>query len=113
MLYEYFAKLDRVVDGDTVWLNVDLGFRVFARLDFRLYGINAPEMVGATKTAALASKVELQRLLSQGPLTVRTHKADATDKYGRWLATITVDAKTGPVEVNEALVAGGFAVRYP
>lgn len=113
MLYEYFAKLDRVVDGDTVWLNVDLGFRVFARLDFRLSGINTPEMIGATRTAAIAAKAELERLLRLGPITIVTEKPGATDKYGRWLATITVSTATGPVLVNEALVTGGFAVRYP
>lgn len=113
MIYEYRAWVDRVVDGDTAWLNVDLGFRVVVRVDFRLLGINTPELVGATRTAALASKAELERLLSLGPLTVTTYKPEPTDKYGRWLATILVQTPTGPLNVNEALVAGGFAVRYP
>lgn len=113
MIYEYFATLNRVVDGDTVWLDVDLGFRTYGKLDFRLYGINTPELVGATRMAALAAKAELERLLRLGPLTINTHKADAADKYGRWLATIIVHTKTGPLCVNEALVSGGFAVKYP
>lgn len=113
MIYEYFARLDRIVDGDTVWLNVDLGFRSSIRVDFRLYGINTPELVGATRTAALAARAELERLLALGPLTVTTHKPEPTDKYGRWLATIIVHTKTGPLSVNEALVSGGFAVKYP
>lgn len=113
MIYEYYATLDRVVDGDTVWLHVDLGFRSSLRVDFRLYGINAPEMVGATRTAAIASKTELERLLGLGPISITTHKADATDKYGRWLATIYVHTKTGPVSVNDALLSGSFAVKYP
>lgn len=110
MIYEYAAKLVRVVDGDTVWLDVDLGFRVRATMDFRLVGINTPEVVGLTKTAGLAAKAELERLLSLGPLTIFTVK---TDKYGRWLATIYVTTAGGShLSVNDALLAGGFAVPY-
>lgn len=46
MDYSYKAKLGRVVDGDTVWLDVDLGFNIWAHLGFRLEGINTPEVVG-------------------------------------------------------------------
>lgn len=113
MIYEYRATVDRVVDGDTVWLNVDLGFRVIVRVDFRLWGINTPEVVGLTRQEGLAAKAELTRLLSLGPLVVTTTKPESTDKYGRWLATILVSTPEGPLNVNEALVTGGFAVRYP
>jgi micrococcal nuclease len=113
VIYEYKATLDRVVDGDTVWLNVDLGFRACIRVDFRLYGINTPELVGATRTAGLAAKTALEQLLALGPITVTTHKPEPTDKYGRWLATIYVESPEGRVDVNYALISEGHAVRYP
>jgi micrococcal nuclease len=112
-MYEYDAKLERVVDGDTVWLVVDLGFRVSQRLELRLYGIDTPELVGATRTAGLAAKSELLRLCSLGPLRIRTYKAGVTDKYGRWLATLYVSVGGETLEINEQLVRTGFAVRYP
>ena len=43
-LYTYKARLSRVIDGDTVELNVDLGMSVSVKETFRLYGINAPEI---------------------------------------------------------------------
>lgn len=112
MIWEYLARVDRVVDGDTVWLDVDLGFRHRALIDFRLYAINAPETVGATRPAGLAAKAELERLLRLGPLRIVTFKADRTDKYGRWLATLFVETATGSLDVNAQLVRDGFAVAY-
>lgn len=113
MIYEYNAKLARVVDGDTVWLDVDLGFGVHANLDFRLYGINAPETIGVTKKAGLAAKAELERLLALGPLRIETYKADKVDKYGRWLASLFVKDLNGlELNVNASLEAGKFATSY-
>lgn len=112
MIWEYLARVERVVDGDTVWLDVDLGFRMRARVEFRLYGINTPELVGAERAAGLAARAELVRLLGLGPLRIVTYKDGRTDKYGRWLATLFVETATGNVDVNASLVRDGFAVPY-
>lgn len=110
MIYEYKANLVRVVDGDTVIPDVDLGFGIHANLDFRLLGLNAPEMVGATKVAGTAAKYELARLITLGPMRIVSTKSD---KYGRWLATIYVKLDDGSeMDVNATLVATGFAVPY-
>lgn len=110
MIYEYKAKLSRIVDGDTVWLFVDLGFKVTAELEFRLYGLNTPEVVGEQKVAGLLAKGELERLLGLGELRVVTTKAD---KYGRWLATLYMSQPDGTtVNVNQALLDSGFAQPY-
>jgi micrococcal nuclease len=109
MIYEYKADLIRVVDGDTVWLNVDLGFRTRVSVDFRVAGLNAPEVVGVTKSAGLAAAAELLRLLSLGPIRVVSEK---TEKYGRWLARLYVTTEAGEVDVNRALLDGGFATPY-
>lgn len=99
-MYNYQASLIRVVDGDTVWLRVDLGFRMFAELSFRMAGIDAPEMNQAGGAAAKARLTEL--MLALGPtFPIQTTKAD---KYGRWLVTIG--------DVNAQMIAHGDAVPY-
>ena len=124
--YEYAATVDKVVDGDTVHLvltqtyelDIDFGFNIIdhiafqktAHQDIRLYGINAPEMHGATAAAGLAAKNELIRLLGLGTLRVVIIKQD---KYGRWLGSIYVTPPDGAeVNVNQAMIDGGFAIVY-
>ena len=130
--YAYEATVARVVDGDTVHLNlskeftleVDFGFgikdtmtlRKSAEMDFRLYGINTPEThgtaatTGGQKAAGLKAQAELTRLLGLGKLRVVTGKPD---KYGRWLATIYVKQANGvELNVNDEMVKGGFAKPY-
>lgn len=126
MNYEYNATVVRVVDGDTVYLEltktfelpIDFGFYVKdvmkvskkAVIDFRLIGINAPEVRGPTAAAGKAATAELTRLLSLGSLRVVTTK---TDKFGRWLADIFVTGLDGvEFNVNQKMIAGGFAVAY-
>jgi len=104
------VALDRVVDGDTVWLYVDLGFNVRIALDFRLYGINAPELEGVQKPAGLASKAEVERLLGLGTLRIDVY---GIDKYGRWLAVIFVKQADGTeLNINQTLVTEGYAKPY-
>lgn len=97
MTYEYAARLVRVVDGDTLDLDVDLGFRTHVFERFRLLGYAAPETRepgGAAATAALRDRVG-------GALIVRTHKPDS---FGRWLADVFVDGQSVVLE----LIAGGY-----
>ena len=110
MIYEYRATVSRVIDGDTVWLDVDLGFNVQVRLEFRLEGLNTPEIVGPQKVAGLTAKAELARLLGLGPLRIVSTKKE---KYGRYLATLYVTPTGGSeINVNEALLSQGFAKPY-
>ncbi len=105
-MYQYKATVMRVVDGDTVDLNVDLGFRVTVTDRFRLYGIDAPELKYPTYDAGKAAALWLTELLPAGTaVTVETYKP-ATDKYGRWLATLHLDG----ANVNTALVDAGHAI---
>lgn len=108
-MFEYTATLDRVIDGDTVVLNVDLGFHMKANLTFRLLGINAPEMHGVTHDKGQASKDFLVNLLKDvKKLTISTH---AQDKYGRWLAKVSFVNSSGQiVSVNDTLLKEGHAV---
>lgn len=109
-MYEYRARITRVIDGDTVEAEVDLGFHVSILQTFRLHGINAPETRGPERSQGLESTRYLESLieiLTSGTsrLTIRTHK-DATEKYGRYLAELIA----GDVNINQALVSSGHAV---
>lgn len=111
--YQYKAKLVRVVDGDTVWLDVDVGFRTIVSIDFRLYGINAPETKGPTKAAGLAATQFLSSFLSGSDkdLVVESVK---TEKFGRWLGTIWVHTfgKSDWASANQAMLDNNHAVVY-
>lgn len=103
--YLYNAKVVSVTDGDTVVLDVDVGFHMTMRGAFRLYGINAPE---TSTSEGLASKAYLKDRLPVGTqIVVQTHK-NSQEKYGRYLAKIFLN----DVNLNEEMVAKGLAVNY-
>jgi micrococcal nuclease len=109
-MYEYQATVVDVIDGDTVRLDVDLGFSIRQRMALRLYGINAPEMVGATKAAGVLARLFLMAMFPlDGRVTIRTFK-DKTDKYGRILADIFTQNDLVPV--SKRMVDAGHAVAY-
>jgi micrococcal nuclease len=104
MTYEYNAKVVRWVDGDTVELDVDLGFRLRFQDHFRLDGIDTPER---GKDGYLAAKLRAGVLAPVGSdVFIQTSKSD---KYGRYLAAVW--PPVGP-PVNVALVNEGLAVPY-
>jgi len=109
-MYQYKATVVRVVDGDTVRFKVDVGFYVTFEENFRLAGINAPELHDSNiqvKEAAHAAKDYLVELLPVGStVTILTGK---TEKYGRWLATVVTS--TG-LNVGDELVKRGYAKDY-
>lgn len=103
--YLYKVTVDQVVDGDTVWLTVDLGFYIDHRTKIRMAGINAPELstdAGKTASAALSAFIQAH----PGQWTAQTFKT-GEDKYGRWLCTLFAPDGT---DVNEWMLANGYAV---
>lgn len=114
-MYEYKAKVVRVVDGDTLDLMVDLGFTVYVRIRARLEGIDTPETYGVKKGSAEwvagmeSKKAVLAWLVKHGrSVTIKTTKG--TGKYGRWLATICTHDML--VSLNQYLLDEGFAAPY-
>jgi micrococcal nuclease len=83
-MYTYKATIVRVIDGDTVVLNIDLGFKIHHISPCRLAGINAPEMNAKdekVRAAAVQSKEYLISLLPEDmEVTIISKKLD---KYGR------------------------------
>lgn len=104
MTYEYNAKVVRWIDGDTVELEVDLGFRLKFQDHFRLDGIDTPERGKAGAQSATARASQLAPVGSE--ILIQTTKGD---KYGRYLAALWPDV--GPT-INATLVEEGFAKPY-
>jgi len=86
-MYIYKMKLIRVVDGDTMDLSIDLGFRIIHNIRVRLLDIDTPEVRGIQKSFGLAAKEAVKTWFNDTdrPFFVETSK---TGKYGRWLARI-------------------------
>ena len=81
--FTYKAQVTRVVDGDTVWVKIDLGFRVLTRQKLRFRGIDAPEL--GTRRGQ-AAKAFVERTIGKLPWVVVTTTRE--DKYGRYLADV-------------------------
>ena len=119
-MYEYSAKVCRVVDGDTVDVTIDLGFSIKYNCRVRLSGINAPESRTRDlkeKAKGLAAKKRLEELLEDEQLTIRT-RLDARGKYGRILGRIYTGCNPwnvlgDKVCVNDVMITEGHALPYP
>lgn len=113
-MYTYQATIERVVDGDTLDVLIDLGFDIHIRQRLRLYGINTPESRTKDlqeKARGLATKAFVHDWsLTNNKVYVKTIK-DATEKYGRILAYVYPDVEMR-LSLNEQLVDAGHAVPY-
>jgi len=108
-LYQYRAVVTKVVDGDTVWLDLDLGLRIHQHGSCRLAGIDAPEM-SEIPAGATAKEWLTQRLLGKR-VAVRT---TGLDKYGRPVVTLWEpepldDVPIFAASVNQEIVTAGQA----
>ena len=110
-LYHYRAKVTNVVDGDTIDLHIELGFDVGFDLRVRLYGVDTPEKVGATKAAGLAATAFTKAAVLGKDVTIETI-ADKTEKFGRFLAKVYYDAAGVETCLNDMLISSGNAVAY-
>ena len=111
-MYQYkIKKITRIIDGDTVDLDIDLGFNITVSHRIRLKDINAPETRTSNleeKKKGIEARLWLEKELSkEGEWTIETTKAD---KYGRMLGTLYLTGE--PVTVNEKMLNEGIAVPY-
>ena len=121
-MYDYMATLIKVVDGDTVDCDIDLGFGVWLKNQrIRLYGIDAPE----TRTKDLEEKkagqdAKLRLIAMMSNKFLLTTVKDKKGKYGRILGIINVPVKKKLdkdgkktkhifVDINKKLVEEGHA----
>lgn len=101
-MFEYKCKVYYVVDGDTVDVDVDLGFKVYTKQRIRLSGIDTPER---GQPGYAEAKLFLTETVLDKPITLKTTKAS---KWGYFLGEILLDG----VDVNQLMIDQGFAKPY-
>jgi len=112
-MYEYKATVKRIIDGDTLVLDIDLGFYMFMNeTKIRLYGLDTPEMNAEDPLLRLQAVLATRYLfdnLEIGEKVIIKTVLDKREKYGRLLATIIT--KKG-FNINEGLLQNKLAVSY-
>jgi|TARA_R110000796_G_C14520468_1_gene430814 micrococcal nuclease len=114
-MYEYKVEILKVVDGDTVDVNIDLGFNIWMRKErVRIMSIDTPESRTSDKIEkvfGIAAKERLQQLLGKTAILVTEviNGVDARGKFGRTLGDFyTEDGR----KCGDILIEEGHAVRY-
>jgi len=111
-MYEYGCKVDRVVDGDTIDVILDLGFDISYSSRVRLYGIDTPESRTRDKDEKVRDKLAstfLKEATKNGSkVVIQTKLKDSRGKYGRVLGNVIVDG----VNINQEMVKHFLAVAY-
>lgn len=112
-MYEYHVKkVHKVVDGDTIDVDIDLGFNVSYFQRVRLAGIDTPESRTSDeyeKKLGLESKEWLKKALDGATkVIIKTEKPDSSEKYGRILGWLYVN----DVNLNLAMIDQGYAWSY-
>jgi micrococcal nuclease len=114
-MYQYKCKILKVLDGDTVDIDLDLGFKiVLANQRVRMAGIDTPESrttIAEEKVRGQLSKKKLTEKLPVGSWQViETQKPDSNDdKFGRILGVFILEDGT---RVNDWLIQNNYAVPY-
>lgn len=101
-MYEYNAVVDKVVDGDTIYCTLDLGFHTFTKQKVRFARIDTPEL--STEEGKIVKSI-VEEMISGKSIIIRTEKQD---KYGRWLGTIFIN----DIELNQWLLDNNYAKIY-
>jgi micrococcal nuclease len=108
-MYQYKAIITNIVDGDTVDMQVDLGFKMTTVQRFRLGGINTPETRGPERELGKIAKAYMETLIPVGSeVFILTAKADS---FGRYLVSIW-KARNSLESVSQILVSKGYAVEW-
>jgi micrococcal nuclease len=114
-MYQYKCKIIKVLDGDTVDIDLDLGFKIIlANQRVRLAGVDTPESrttIAEEKVRGVISKKKLAEKLPIGSWQIiETQKPDSNDdKFGRILGVIILEDGT---RVNDWLIQNNYAVPY-
>jgi len=94
-MFEYNARVVRVIDGDTLEVDIDMGFStVLHKEKVRLLGIDTPELRAKDldeRKRAQEAKAFVEELLPEGTEVVLRTKKDKKGKYGRYLADVWLD----------------------
>lgn len=105
-MYTYHAKVERWVDGDTVILQIDLGFEVFKRERVRLARVNAPELkssIDFQRRKARHARAVAKKLCPEGSGVLITTSKNKRDMYARYISELTANG----VNVSDYLIQDG------
>lgn len=110
-LYVYNAYCTSVFDGDSITVDINLGFNMSMKdQKIRLFGVNTPEMYkGTEESKKVAKNIRdwLRNKIQDKEITINTIK-DKKGKYGRWLGVIWVNGEN----INDSLVSKGYGQTY-
>ena len=114
-MFEYYVKkVTKVVDGDTIDVDIDLGFDISFSSRVRLAGIDTPESRTTDKmekALGLEAKDYLKKQIeSAKTVVIKTEKMDSSEKYGRILGWLFLDGSE--VSMNEKMIEDGHAWGY-
>jgi micrococcal nuclease len=114
-MYEYrVKKVLKIVDGDTIDVDIDLGFSVSFTQRVRLAGIDTPESRTTDlkeKALGLEVKEYLKNLLDGAEdIVIQTEKPDSSEKYGRILGWLFINDED--ISLNEKMINEGYAWEY-
>jgi len=121
-VYYYKAHVVKVIDGDTVELQIDLGFGITKTFKARLWGINTPETRSKDlqeKERGHAAMFRLEKWLADNApgnnVLIKSHdgKQLKQEKYGRWLVEV-YSTSSGALSgsLNDLLVQEGYAIKF-
>lgn len=114
-MYEYHVKkVTNVVDGDTIDVEIDLGFDISFSSRVRLAGIDTPESRTTNKAEKVlgleAKEYVKSKIKDAKEVVIKTEKMDSSEKYGRILGWLFLDGSK--VSVNEQMITDGHAWGY-
>ena len=114
-MYEYrVKKVNKIVDGDTIDVDIDLGFDISFSSRVRLAGIDTPESrTTDAKEKALGLEVKekiKKELAAAKDVVIKTEKPDSSEKYGRILGWVFLDG--ADLSLNQKLINEGYAWTY-
>lgn len=115
-MYEYRCKVVKIVDGDTVDVDIDLGFGVWLKKErIRMFGIDTPESrtrdLDEKKYGLMAKEYITKLLDDEGGIVLKTRK-DAEGKYGRILGELWRTTDFADTSINELMIKNHHAVSY-
>ena len=109
-MYEYRAFVRKVYDGDTITVDIDLGFNVVLKNQkIRLSKINTPEIRGKSREEGIKVRNIVRSRIANKWVIIKTQK-DKKGKYGRWLGEVYCDGCEE--SLNAWLLNEGHAVAY-
>ena len=114
-MYEYHVKkVTNVVDGDTIDVDIDLGFDISFSSRVRLAGIDTPESRTTNKAEKVlgleAKEYVKSKIKDAKEVVIKTEKMDSSEKYGRILGWVFLDGSK--ISINEQMIAEGYAWGY-